>query len=246
MLVAVCSGGGGMARRALLIAVVSLLLSVSVASPSAWGEGYSDVGEDSVHEPAIDALVSEGVFDGTECGEGLFCPGDPIPRWVVAVWLVRVLDDGDPLGPGAGSFADVDGELWWAAFVERLAVLGVTAGCRVDPLRFCPDESVTRAQMATFLVRAFGLQEGSPAGFQDVADTAHQANIDAPAGAGITAGCRVEPLQFCPGDPVTRGQMATFIARAEEARSGGRRGPRTVPASHSRSFPVGIGPLAST
>ena len=33
----------------------------------------------------------------------------------------------------------------------------MTAGCATGPLRFCPDESVTRAQMATFLARATGL-----------------------------------------------------------------------------------------
>ena len=77
---------------------------------------------------------------------------------MVAVWLVRVLDGGiDPAGVGASSFADVDEGAWWAPFVERLSALEVTAGCGVDPLRFCPDDPVTRAQMATFVARAEGL-----------------------------------------------------------------------------------------
>ena len=196
--------------------MVMLVLSVSVVSHPAQGGSYSDVEEGGVHQPAIDALEAAGVFEGTECDDGRFCPGDPIPRRVAAVWLVRVLDDGvDPVAGGNSSFADVDEGTWWAPFVERLAALKVTGGCRFDPLRFCPDDSVTRAQMASFLVRAFGLNTGPWAGFVDVAGRKHSESIDALAAAGITAGCGVDPLRFCPGDPVTRGQMATFIARAK-------------------------------
>lgn len=44
----------------------------------------------------------------------------------------------------------------------------VTRGCAVEPLRFCPDDSVTRGQMAAFLARAFELAAGPPSGFVDV------------------------------------------------------------------------------
>ena len=196
--------------------LVVLVLAVAVAGRAADGEGFSDLGEGGVHRPAIDALDAAGVFAGTECAAGRFCPEDPIPRWVVAVWLVRVLDDGAlPPGVGASSFADVDEGVWWALFVERLSALEVTAGCGVDPLRFCPDDPVTRAQMATFLTRAFSLEPGPPAGLEDVAGGVHSGSIDALAAAGITAGCGVDPLRFCPDEPVSRGQMATFISRAE-------------------------------
>ncbi|MCY4664284.1 MAG: S-layer homology domain-containing protein, partial [Acidimicrobiaceae bacterium] len=75
---------------------------------------------------------------------------------------------------------------------------------------------VTRAQMATFLVRALDLQPPEePAGFADVDPAgAHSADIEALAAAGITAGCGTEPLRYCPDSPVTRGQMATFLVRA--------------------------------
>ena len=196
--------------------LVVLVLAVAVAGRAADGEGFSDLGEGGVHRPAIDALDAAGVFAGTECAAGRFCPEDPIPRWVVAVWLVRVLDDGAlPPGVGVSSFADVDEGLWWAPFVERLAALEVTAGCGVDPLRFCPDDPVTRAQMATFLTRAFSLEPGPPAGFEDVAGGVHSGSIDALSALEVTAGCGVDPLRYCPDEPVSRGQMATFIARAE-------------------------------
>ena len=120
--------------------------------------GFSDVGG-GVHRAGVDALEAEGVFEGTGCGEGLFCPDDPIHRWVMAVWMIRVLDGGDPAGSGSSRFADVDAGMWWASYVERLAELEVTAGCATGPLRFCPDDPVTRGQMATFVARALGLVE---------------------------------------------------------------------------------------
>ena len=80
---------------------------------------------------------------------------------------------------------------------------------------YCPDDVVTRAQMASFLVRALGLGQASSAGFVDVgAGGVHAGDIDALAAAGVTAGCGVAPLRYCPGDVVTRAQMATFLVRA--------------------------------
>ena len=176
--------------------------------------GFSDVG-DGVHQAGIDVLDTEGVFEGTGCGEGLFCPDDPIRRWVMAVWLVRVLDNGeDPPGSESSRFSDVDPGVWWTPYVERLAELEVTTGCATGPLRFCPDEAVTRAQMATFIVRAFGLDDAAAAGFADTGGNTHASSIDALAAAGVTAGCATSPARFCPTASVTRAQMATFVARA--------------------------------
>ena len=167
-----------------------------------------------VHMPAIDALAERGVFDGTECAEDLFCPGDETKRWTMAVWLVRVLDEAEPPPATESSFADVDAGNRWLPHIERLAEIEVTTGCLVGPLRFCPDGSVDRAEMATFLTRAFDLEAADPAGFADTAGTAHAASIDALAAAGITASCADEPRRYCPDQPVTRAETATFLARA--------------------------------
>ena len=167
-----------------------------------------------MHEPALNALASRGVFAGIECGAGLICPDEPLKRWEMAVWLVRVLDSTDPAPVIASSFEDVDADQWWAAFVERFFTLKVTLGCASEPARFCPDRSVNRAEMATFLERAFDLPAAGPAGFADTAGNFHAANIDALAAARITAGCASEPRRYCPDQPVTRAEMATFLARA--------------------------------
>ena len=177
------------------------------------GSGSFEDDDGSVFEASIDRLAAAGVLDRTGCGERLFCPGDPLQRSTMAVWMVRVLDPGfEPSGAGT-RFDDVDASEWWASYVERLAELEVTKGCSADPPRFCPDQAVSRAQMATFLVRALDLEPAGSAGFTDTGGV-HEANIDALAAAGITAGCATDPLRFCPGDPVTRGQMATLLVRA--------------------------------
>ena len=142
-----------------------------------------------------------------------FCPGEPVLRWVIAVWLIRVLG-AEPAEAGNSRFSDVDAGVWWAPYVEALANLGVTRGCDTEPLRFCPDGSVTRAQMASFLVRAFALEAAGSAGFADTAGGTHEENIDALAAGGVTAGCATDPLRYCPSKSVTRAQMATFLARA--------------------------------
>ena len=51
-----------------------------------------------------------------------------------------------------------------AVHAERLAKLGITVGCSAEPARYCPDDPVTRAQMASFLERAFNLDQAAPAG----------------------------------------------------------------------------------
>ena len=162
---------------------------------------------------AVEALTADGVLAGTGCGPGLFCPGDPIPRWLMAVWLVRVVDGQDPEQVDVSRFADVDAGQWWATHVERLAELGITVGCAREPAQYCPDDPVTRAHLATFLKRAFVLDPAVPRGFADTDGSVHEAAIDSLHAAGITMGCSTEPLRFCPNQATTRGQMVLFLER---------------------------------
>ena len=119
-------------------------------------------------------------------------------------------------GPCQGEdFVDVDPSSVHAASIDALWEAGITVGCGSEPLRYCPNKPVTRAQMASFLRRALDLPEAEPAGFVDVdPSSVHAASIDALRKAGITVGCGSEPLRYCPGDPVTRAQMASFLRRA--------------------------------
>ncbi|MDE0709715.1 MAG: S-layer homology domain-containing protein [bacterium] len=178
-------------------------------------EQFSDIAGSGVHRANVEILAAWGIFEGTGCAAGLFCPGLPIEGWAVAVWLVRALEGTDPAPMDRSRFADVDEGAWWAVHVERLADLEVTKGCDVEPARFCPDSPVTRAQMATFLTRAFRLPSVPDAGFTDVGQSAtHLPDINSLAAASITSGCAVDPARYCPGRATTRAQMATFLTRA--------------------------------
>lgn len=209
----------------------------ALARPAAAQAAFDDVPEDAYFAVPVADLHASGVFDGTLCASGRFCPSEPLPRWVMAVWLVRILDGEDP--PAGGSrFTDITGSPWWEAHVERLAELGVTVGCRTEPREFCPDSHVSRAQMATFLHRAFRLPPAPAPGFDDVEpDGTHFAAINALARSGITVGCRTEPLlRFCPDRSTTRGQMATFLHRALET----TRSARVVPVAVFYCGPAGV------
>ena len=211
------------------ILVVSLVAPAAAAEPGRGGgdilarvQPYSDASQFGVHSENIEALAAEGVFEGTDCSAGLFCPRQPLPRWVMAVWLVRVLEI---LGDGgsktssqsdAVGFNDVDDSEWWAPHVNRLADLGITRGCATG--RYCPDGPVTRGQMASFFVRALGLQLVGGLWFADIQDSVHFDSINALAASGITSGCATD--RFCPSQSVTRAQMASFLNRhLEDVRS---------------------------
>ena len=212
--VATLLGRSAAVRCAAAVVMIVAAVAGAPATATAQEGSFSDVAEGS-HKRAIDVLADRGIFEGTLCGEDRFCPGEPVSRSHMAVWLIRALGDSAVPSAGTTRFVDVDASEWWAPYVERLADLGITAGCRLEPLSYCPDASVSRAHMATFLVRALDLELAEPAGFADVVEgSAHEAAINALASAGITAGCSLEPLRYCPGDPVRRSHMAIFLARA--------------------------------
>ena len=180
------------------------------------GDTYTDVDDTNVHKSSIDTLVAIGLLDGTECAADKFCPSESLQRWVMAVWLIRSIDNSEPASISVSRFADVDPAEWWAPYVERLAEWGITMGCSVDPVRYCPNEHVTRAQMASFIARALRLKGASVGFFADIQDNTHEQNIVALAVSGITVGCRINPTNYCPNRKVSRAQMATFLARALE------------------------------
>jgi type VII secretion-associated serine protease mycosin len=165
--------------------------------------GYYDIGS-SKFQAEIAWLAESGITVG--CGAGRFCPSDPVTRQQMASFLVRALE----LSPVATDYFTDDTGSSHEGDINSLAAAGVTKGC--DPTRFCPTVSVTREQMASFLVRALGLPPASTDYFTDDAGSTHEADVNALAAAGITTGC--SPTTFCGGDPVSREQMAAFLERA--------------------------------
>lgn len=110
-------------------------------------------------------------------------------------------------------FWDVPDGGTFTADVAWLGAEGITRGCN-PPWRdeYCPRRVLTRGEVAAFLTRALGLPPSDVDRFSDDDGTTHEADIDALAAAGITRGCG--PDRYCPHAPVTRAQMASFLARA--------------------------------
>ena len=168
----------------------------------------------NVHEGYIEAIAAEGITRGCNPPvNNLYCPGDEVTRGQMAAFLVRALGlekvEGD-------SFVDDDGSVF-EGDIEALAEAGITRGCNPPAnTMFCPDDAVTRGQMAAFLVRAFGYtDDGGGDIFVDDDDSVFEGDIDRLATAGVTRGCNPPTNdRFCPEDAVLRDQMASFLARA--------------------------------
>ena len=117
----------------------------------------------------------------------------------------------------AGTFVDDDGSIF-ESDIEWMAAEGITKGCN-PPIndRFCPDDDVTRGQMAAFLDRTFDLPAATKDHFTDDNGSIFEDAINRIAEAGITKGCNPPGnTLFCPDDVVARGQMAAFLTRAHD------------------------------
>jgi hypothetical protein len=152
----------------------------------------------------IEWLFQSGITTG--CSLQLFCTEQIVPREQMASFLARARSlpaaSTDYFFDDAGSFHQAD--------INRTAEAGITNGCDVG--MFCPSDNVSRAQMASFLARAFALPDATTDYFADDAGSIHEADINRVAQAGITLGCA--PGSYCPHAFVTRGQMAAFLHRA--------------------------------
>lgn len=190
----------------------STTTTTTTTGPGGSGTFIDDDG--SVFEEDIEWLAASGVTRG--CNPPVndrFCPDDPVTRGQMAAFLTRALGYTDT--GGGDLFVDDDGSVF-ETDIDRLGTAGVTRGCN-PPVndRFCPDDAVTRGQMAAFLVRALGLADGGVNPFLDDDGSVFEDDITRLAAAGITRGCNPPANdRFCPDDPVTRGQMAAFLRRA--------------------------------
>ncbi len=182
--------------------VTELFFDATDYSPTGDGLFWDDDG--NVMEADIEKLALAGITSG--CAPGMFCPNDSVTRGQMAAFLVRALD----LSPaGSYGFTDTAGSTF-GADIDSLAAAGITTGCGNG--QYCPNDDVTRGQMAAFLVRALELPPVASYGFSDTAGDPFRADIDSLAAAGITSGCGGD--KYCPDDSVTRGQMAAFLVRA--------------------------------
>jgi hypothetical protein len=168
--------------------------------------------DDSVFEADIETIAAAGITLGCNPPtNNRYCPDDTVTRGQMAAFLARALTL--PTNPG-DRFIDDDDSVF-EADIETIAAAGITLGCNPPTNnRYCPDDTVTRGQMAAFLTRALTLPTNPGDRFIDDNDSVFQTDIETIAAAGITLGCNPPTNnRYCPDDTVTRGQMAAFLTR---------------------------------
>ncbi len=167
---------------------------------------------------AVEALFASGITEG--CGGGNYCSDQSLSRSEMAVLMMRAKGIAPSFDPaGEQVFSDVPPDHWAAGWIEAFYHAGITVGCDVDPLRYCPEAPVSRAEMAVFILRyKYGKAFQPPPGqglFSDVADDHWAVDwIEQLFQEDITTGCANHPLQYCPEQPVTRAEIAVFLTRA--------------------------------
>ncbi len=116
---------------------------------------FADVPCPSTFAPWIEALAAEGITGG--CGGSNYCPGNPVRRDQMAVFLLKAKHGSSYVPPACtGDFLDVPCPSTFADWIEQLAAENVTGGCGGN--NYCPLNPNTRGQMAVFIVKTFNLQ----------------------------------------------------------------------------------------
>jgi hypothetical protein len=167
-------------------------------------EGTFSDDDASLFVNEIEWLAQTGITTG--CGPERFCPTSPVSRGEMASFLYRAL----ALPLGAADFFDDDAGSPHEEAINAVRAASITNGCSAT--NFCPHGSTTRAQMASFLVRAIGYPPALSDFFTDDNASIHQANINSLRQSGVTSGCTA--TTYCPEATVSREQMAAFLYRA--------------------------------
>lgn len=193
-----------------------LLPEINSASCLTEASTFIDVPPSHIYFDFVETIFANGVTGG--CGGDYYCPDAPVSRAQMAVFLLKSMFGSLYVPPPAtgGVFDDVAPQDFAADWIEELASLQITAGC--TPTTYCPGASVTREQMAAFLLKTlYGFDHVPPAAasvFSDVADSdPFEPWIMELYNLGITGGCATGPLRYCPTNPNSRGEMAVFLVK---------------------------------
>jgi len=162
----------------------------------------------------IESLYRNGVTSGCARNPLTYCAGGLVTRDQMAVFLLRSKDGGTYVPPPCTvkPFNDVEINSTFCPWIQELAARGITHGCGNG--NYCPGSPVTRDQMAFFLLKALeGSSYTPPACTESFSDVSPSSTfcpyIQELAARGITNGCGSG--RYCPGNPVSRDQMAKFL-----------------------------------
>lgn len=227
-------------RLAMLTLVVSLIVGSAVpvaardgepdqvalysacAGPASEPAGFRDV-VGSFAEDAVNCLAHYEITLGTD--PGVFSPTLVVPRWQMALFLVRAASPAGIVVPAATDqgFTDLRVGAHTRDAINQLAALDIMEG--TSPTTFAPFDPVTRRQMAVLLARFLSVAPTGPGGADIDAITSDDDNFGDLADVAFDTVTAIRKLfemdvtrgttqnTFSPRRPVSRAQMAVFITR---------------------------------
>jgi hypothetical protein len=191
---------------------------------TARNQTFADVPIDHTLWQYIEAFYNAGITTGCGVSPLIYCPENSVTRASMAVFLLRAKYGSSYTPPAVRHFFSdlpVAGKEWQEAWVDQFYSEGITGGCGAGPLIYCPENPVTRAAMAVFILRTkYGSSYTPPAASHFFADMPVAGKewmepwVDELYREGITTGCGTGPLIYCPETAVKRQAMAAFIVRA--------------------------------
>ncbi len=191
------------------------------AMPVTLTVSFLDVPDDNQFQSFIYGAAGAGVMLGgpPNCPAGVlyFCPAGIVTRADMAGYLFRAVHGASTPPPVYQNvFQDVSFNQYNSFYIQGVYDDGIAAGCSASPALYCPNIPVTRAQMSALVWKGMFGSEAPPACtgvFADVPCPSLFADyIEALYTLGITAGCGNG--NYCPHDPITNGQMATFLVKS--------------------------------
>ena len=143
-------------RQQMAVFLLKAKYGMCYVPPPCTVPAFPDVPCSSNFAPWINQLVAEGITGG--CAGGNFCPANPVNRQQMAVFLLKTLEGGSYTPPACtvATFGDVPCSHPFATWIYELVARNITAGCGGG--NYCPTTNANRGQMATFLVKTFGLE----------------------------------------------------------------------------------------
>ena len=171
---------------------------------------FADVPAGSCYERAVIWAAANGITNGV--GNGLFGVDAPCTRAQAVTFLWRAAGSPAP-EISAMPFTDVPVGSYYYDAVLGAVENGIAKG--TSETTFGPDASCTRAQIVTFLYRAFGTPAGGDAAFADTTPNAYYAEaVRWAVATGVTTG--TSNTTFSPNADCTRAQIVTFLWRCKK------------------------------
>ena len=226
--------------------------STNVGFAKVWtlhvGDSFTDVPRSQPFYKKIETLLHNNITAG--CTATTYCPSDPVARSQMAIFIAKGIAGTAALVPSSGTvgaqhydcsaggvslFTDVMLTDIFCKHVHYIAAENVTLGCATG--QYCPTDTVTRLQMASFIAKAVVAPQGGPGvpttyGPDPVTGLSYSCEMGAPNihftdvpatdtfckhvhylwAKGIISGCGA--TTYCPADAVTRDAMAKFLSNA--------------------------------